>query len=281
VTAATLICPVRGCGEPLRGEPAALRCPRGHLFDRARSGYVNLLQPQERRARYPGDTRAAALARRRLFEAGVFDELLAALERELAALSLPAGPAVLDAGCGEGSVLRALAAVRPGEAPGISAHGVDISTPAIDLAARAFPEATWIVANADRRLPWADGSFDAILSITARRNPPELRRLLAPGGRVLVAVPAQDDLAELREAVLGESLSRERLDRALVELAPHFELERRSTVRQVARLGPALLQDLLTATYRGARHAERERAAVLAEMEVTLGHDLAVLRARG
>jgi hypothetical protein len=28
---------------------------RGHSFDIARSGYINLLQPQERRARRPGD----------------------------------------------------------------------------------------------------------------------------------------------------------------------------------------------------------------------------------
>ena len=280
MTAATLLCPVRGCGEPLdtrETAETALRCPRGHAFDRARSGYVNLLQPQDRRARHPGDTREAAQARRRLFAAGVFDALLDGLKRELAALPLPPRPSVLDVGCGEGSVLRALAAEGGDD---LAAHGVDISAPAIDLAARAFPAATWVVANADRRLPWAGASFDALLSITARRNAREFRRLLAPGGRVLVAVPAADDLAELREAVLGEGILRERLDRALAELEPHFELERRSTARQVARLEPTLLQDLLAATYRGARHAERERAAALSAMVVTSSHDLAVLRPR-
>jgi len=191
-------------------------------------------------------------------------------------------------GCGEGSVLRALAHVRNAaeiadiaDIADIAAHGVDISTPAIDLAARAFPSATWVIANADRRLPWADACFDAILSITARRNPPEFHRLLSPGGRVLIAVPAEDDLAELRESVLGERVLRERLDRSLAEFAPHFELERRSTARETTRLGPATLHDLLAATYRGARHSEQERAATLSEMDVTLSHDLAVLRARG
>jgi 23S rRNA (guanine745-N1)-methyltransferase len=266
---------VRGCGEALRREGRSFRCPRGHSFDLARSGYLNLLQPQDRRSRAPGDSREMALARRRLFEAEVFGPLLGALAEEIAAIGLPECAAVLDIGCGEGSVLRALARQRE-----IAAHGIDISVAAIDLAARAFPEATWIVANADRRLPWADGSFDLILSITARRNPTEMRRVVAPGGRVLIAVPAEDDLAELREAVLGRRVERERLAGAIEELADGFELERRRTVRQRVRLAPDLLRDLLAATYRGARAAERARAEGLGTLEVTVSHDLAVLRPR-
>ena len=37
-------------------------CPRGHSFDVARSGYINLLQPQERRSRNPGDSADAVAA---------------------------------------------------------------------------------------------------------------------------------------------------------------------------------------------------------------------------
>ena len=39
-------------------------------------------------------------------------------------------------------------------ATGAAACGLDISTPAIDAAARTFPDASWIVANADRFLPF-------------------------------------------------------------------------------------------------------------------------------
>ncbi|MGH9695411.1 MAG: putative RNA methyltransferase, partial [Bryobacteraceae bacterium] len=46
-------------------------CARRHSFDIARSGYINLLQPQDRRSKQPGDTKAAIAARRRLHDRGV------------------------------------------------------------------------------------------------------------------------------------------------------------------------------------------------------------------
>ena len=76
----------------------------------------------------------------------------------------------------------------------LEAAGVDLSARAADLAARRHPGVLWLVANADRGLPFADGSLDLILSITARRSPAECARVLAPGGRLVVALPASDDL---------------------------------------------------------------------------------------
>ena len=37
------ICPV--CGKALRPDAGSYRCENRHCFDRARSGYVNLLPP--------------------------------------------------------------------------------------------------------------------------------------------------------------------------------------------------------------------------------------------
>jgi 23S rRNA (guanine745-N1)-methyltransferase len=272
-----LLCPVRGCGEPLARAESPWRCRRGHSFDLARSGYCNLLQPQDRRSRQPGDSRQAAAARRRLFDRGLHAPLVEALAGWLAELALPPSPAVLDVGCGEGSILAALARGRP-----LEAHGVDLSAPAVDLAARRHPAATWIVANADRRLPYATGAFAAALSITASKNAPELRRVLAPGGWLLLGVPGADDLIELRQAVLGRGEPRERLAPALERLRPHFALASRGAVRYTVRLEAGALDDLLAATYRGARHAqgERRQAAARQEMTVTMSRDLACLRAR-
>jgi 23S rRNA (guanine745-N1)-methyltransferase len=274
----TLVCPVRGCGAPLSRDDGALVCPRGHRFDRARSGYHNLLQPQERRSRRPGDSVAALAARRRLFDRGHGDWLLPHLLAAIDALRLPPGAAVLDVGCGEGFYLGTLARERR-----IDAHGLDISAPAVDLAARRYPGATWIVGNADRTLPYAAGAFDLALALTSRVNPEELRRVLAPaatatdaapaaavarhaaGGFLLLAVPAADDLVELRAAVLGEGRLRDRLRPALASLAAHFELVRHVTVRTRLRLDAAAARDLLAATYRGVRHRERRRADGLLE----------------
>ena len=58
-----LLCTVRGCHLALVRE-GRLLCPRGHSFDVARSGYINLLQPQDRRSKQPGDTPAAIEGRR-------------------------------------------------------------------------------------------------------------------------------------------------------------------------------------------------------------------------
>ena len=51
-----LLCTVRDCREQLLREERRMVCPRGHSFDIARRGYVNLLQPQDRRSKKPGDT---------------------------------------------------------------------------------------------------------------------------------------------------------------------------------------------------------------------------------
>ncbi len=182
---------------------------------------------------------------------------------------------MLDVGCGDGFLLASLAAARP-----IDAHGTDISVPAIELAAKRHPGATWVVANADRFLPWADGSFDLVTSITARRNGPEFRRLLARGGRALVALPGEDDLIQLREALLGRGTRRDRAAKAEQDLAADFTLLSRRTVRRSARLEPAALRDMLAATYRGGRARERERIAAIGPLQVTLSRDLLLFRPR-
>jgi 23S rRNA (guanine745-N1)-methyltransferase len=268
----TLLCPVRDCGAPLARGERSLACPRGHGFDRARSGYVNLLQPQDRRSRQPGDSREAALARRRLFAAGRLDPLLAALTAAAAGLPLAPRPAILDVGCGEGTVLARLAAALGGEA-----HGVDISAPVVDLAARAHPEATWLVANADRTLPYAGGSFDLALSITARQRPAELRRLLAPAGRLLVAVPGPDDLAELREAIGGERRPLAGGERTAEAFRPEFALADRRAISWTILLDPEGIADVLASSYRGARHAARQRLAGVAALAVTMSREILTL----
>lgn len=268
-----VLCPVRTCGSPLTREAHAFRCPRGHSFDIARSGYCNLLQPQDSKSKHPGDPKEAVLARRRFLEAGHGDFLVAALLETFDALSLPPRPAVLDVGCGEGFFLGNLARERE-----IEGHGIDLSVPAIDLAARRWPELSWFVVNADRTLPYAGASFDLALSLTARRNAPELRRILKPGGRLLVTIPGEDDLIELREAVQGEGVRRDRVPSVTVELSEHFELESHRSLRRRAHLETAALRDLLASTYRGARRSERERAEDLAALEVTFSLDLLIFR---
>jgi 23S rRNA (guanine745-N1)-methyltransferase len=266
-------CPVRGCQEGLTRGARVWSCPRGHSFDVARSGYVNLLQPQDSRSRHPGDSRQVATARRRVLEGGHGAALAGALLGLLADHPPPPNPALLDIGCGEGYLLEAVATGICAEA-----HGLDISAAAVDLAARRHPGGTWIVANADRTLPYPDGSFDLIMSLTAVRNPVEYRRVLKPAGLALLAVPGPDDLIELRRTVLGEGILIDRMAGALAALAGFLEPVDQRVFRQKSVFDPDGLRDLLVTTYRGLRHSRRGAVDNLRTLEVTLSRDIALLR---
>lgn len=269
-----LLCTVRGCGEPLLREAARWACSRDHSFDQHRSGFLNLLQPQDRRSKHPGDSREAAQARRRLADLGHADAVHGAFKNAIGSRSRERPAALLDVGCGEGAFLRYIGA------PGLERHGVDISAPSIELAAKASPDVVFIVANADRFLPYADASFDFVTSIDARVNASEFDRVLTKTGLVLVAVPAADDLVELRERILGGTVEKSRARRIEDELGKSFTLLDRTTIRDQKLFEPAALRDLLTATYRGFRQSERAAVDSLGAMTVTLSHEVLAFERR-
>ncbi len=249
-----LQCPVRDCQLALVREARRVVCPRNHSFDVARSGYINLLQPQERKSKKPGDTVAAVTGRRNIHDHGFTGPLL----RGISELANPSSSdVVLDAGCGEGFYLGSMAT-----ASGFDAHGVDISIPAIDAAARRYPGAEWVVANADRALPYLDDSFSLILSITARMNAVEFRRVIRAGGRLLVAIPAPEDLMELRGA------GRDRIERTVETFAQDFQLIDQQRVTTTGKLDAGSVQDLLHSIYRPMQ------AQPAAAMRVTFSLDL-------
>jgi 23S rRNA (guanine745-N1)-methyltransferase len=155
---------------------------------------------------------------------------------------------------------------------GFDAHGVDISIPAVDAAARRYPECEWIVANADRFLPYADRSFSIVVSITGRMNADEFRRVLRDDGRLLVALAAPEDLIELRGH--NGQPGRDRVDRTVETFAKHFTLADRRTVVTAADLDAAAVQDVLHSIYRPLRAHPAEA------MRVTFSLDLLLFRAR-
>jgi 23S rRNA (guanine745-N1)-methyltransferase len=251
-----LVCPVRNCHLPLAKNDRRLTCALGHAFDIARSGYINLLQPQDRRSNQPGDTVAAVAARRRLHDRGVTAPLLRAIGEIIAP---SAGDIVLDAGCGDGFYLGTLA-----REIGFSAHGVDISVPAIQAAARRYRESEWIVANADRFIPYADRSFSIVMSITARMNAGEFRRVLRDDGRLLIALPAPDDLIELRGS------GRDRTARTIQEFAPGFTLADQRRATTTADLDAASVHDVLLSIYRPMRSRPAEAMRVTFSLDLLL-----------
>jgi 23S rRNA (guanine745-N1)-methyltransferase len=269
---APLACTVRLCGLPLERRDRAYICARGHSYDIARSGYVNLLQPQDRRSSHAGDSKEAVAARAALLEAGVGRTLIDAIADKSLSLNLPERPVITDLGSGTGDALAAI-----GERRAITGVGVDLSTAAADHAARQFPDYTWVVANADRRLPLIAGSVDLVLSLNGRRNPEETARILKPGGILLIVLPAPDDLIELRALVQGEGVQRARGDALVAAHRQWFEVIDRSPFNETITLERRLLLHLLRTTYRGARLASAERVAAIDRTSVTLASEVFVL----
>jgi 23S rRNA (guanine745-N1)-methyltransferase len=265
---------VRACTRPLARRDRVFVCAAGHSYDVARSGYVNLLQPQDRRSAAAGDSRAAIEARASLLAAGVGRTLIDAVAGRAASFDLSEAPVVADLGCGSGDLLAAVTA-RAG-----TGVGIDLSTAAVERAARHFPAQTWVVANADRRLPLLDRSIDLVMSVHGRRNPSEVARVLVVTGYLVVAVPAADDLIELRELVQGTRIERDRTSGVMTEHETMFQRTDQWVVRETMDLDRVSLLNLLRGTYRGVRRGAAERVAALDHMRVTTASEVVVLRLR-
>ena len=266
---------MRNCGQPLERRASAFVCPVGHSYDVARSGYVNLLQPQDRRSLAAGDSKAAVKARAALLSAGVGRHVIDAVVPRAAALDLGDHAVAVDLGSGTGDALGALALARP-----LTGVGIDLSTAAAEHAARRFPAVTWVVANADRRVPMLDHSAHLVLSLHGRRHANECARVLTSPGFLLVAVPAPDDLVELRALVQGEGTERDRVAGVLADHEPFFTLLDQTTVRERRRLDRETLLHLLRATYRGERVSATARVEALETLEVTLASEMLLFAPR-
>ncbi len=235
---------------------------------------MNLLQPQDRKSLDAGDSREAVDARSSLLDAGVGRAVLDAVADRATTLLDQNSPAVIaELGSGTGDLLGTIAAGRS-----IRGVGLDLSIHAANHAARRFPSVAWVVANADRRLPLLDGSTALVLSVHARRNPPECRRVLVDGGFLLIAIPSTDDLIELREEVQGTAMERDRVPLLIDEHAEGFVLVQRTTCAQRFDLARDQLLKLLRGTYRGERFSESTRVQALDRLSVTLSSDILLFK---
>ena len=177
---------------------------------------------------------------------------------------------ILDLGCGDGSF-------GPWMFPDHATNfcGIDLSKPAMKLAARHWPEATWILANADRGLPVMDASVECVVSLFGRRPVAEIKRVLSESGCCIVAVPAEDDLIELREAVQKEGTPRSRVDAIVQEMNDNGLLcVEQKQWRTRIDIGADEIEDAFAMTYRGQRWSEQKRISSINTTKVTLAADL-------
>ena len=245
-----LCCPI--CGQMLSQDEKSLRCGKGHSFDVARQGYVNLLPVQQKRSLQPGDTRQQVLSRREFLDAGFY----APIAQALCALAKDhdcQGP-ILDVGCGEGYYSARLA-----QALDTQLTGLDISKEAVRCAAARYKNARWLCASA-AHLPVESGSVGLLTSLFALTVPGEFRRVLRQSGAFIQVLAAQDHLLGLKSVIYPQ------LNRKEKDLAPQvsgFRLVESRALRFTFTVEDQQVQNLLSMTphvYRiGREGAERLR----------------------
>lgn len=256
-----LICPV--CRLPLARCGGSYMCPARHTFDRARQGYTNLLL---RPAGQHGDNREMILARRAFLESGAYLPLSHAIAA--AAVRLAKGAETfLDAGCGEGYYGEAVLSALPNAA----GYGIDISREALRVAGRretvVSGRFSLFVAGV-YEMPFADRSFDLVLNVFAPLAAEEYRRVLRPGGILLMAIPDRRHLMEMKEVLYDTPRENEVADFAL----EGFSFLGAEPVKSRFTLtGQEQIQALFSMTpycYR-TPEAGRRRLAALESLEVT------------
>ncbi len=182
-----LICPV--CGNKLLFSHRSACCEKGHSFDIAREGYVNLLRSSKSGDK-TGDDKYAARSRRDFLNKGYY----APLKDALCSLFADKSGALLDICCGEGYYTAALA-----ENQSLDVCGFDIAREMVRLAAKRG-RGTWFVANM-ASIPVPEASFDYATHLFAPFNEAEFARILKPGGSLYTVIPGKHHLFGLKQAL--------------------------------------------------------------------------------
>ncbi|MER8186291.1 putative RNA methyltransferase [Kitasatospora sp. NPDC094015] len=261
----SLACP--HCARPLVLHGRTLRCEAGHSFDQARQGYVSLLPGDAHTG--TGDTAEMVAARADFLAAGHYRPIADALadaagDADAAGEAGPGTGLVADLGAGTGyylaHVLDRLDGAAAAGRPAPVGAALDISKYALRRAAKAHPRIGAVVCDAWRPLPLLDGSADLVLNVFAPRNGPELRRVLRPGGRLLVVSPTSRHLRELVAALGLLSVDEDKERRIDEKLGPWFDRAARTEVEFRLRLSHA---DAAAVVGMGpsAWHTDRERLA--------------------
>ncbi|MGW3072579.1 MULTISPECIES: putative RNA methyltransferase [unclassified Kitasatospora] len=270
-----LACP--HCAQALTRHDRSLRCPAGHSFDLAKQGYVSLLAGDAHTG--TGDTAEMVAARADFLAAGHYRPIAEALAQTASAVVTGESDGlVADLGAGTGHYLAHVLDALPGTV----GAALDISKFALRRAAKAHPRIGAVVCDAWRPLPLRDASAELMLNVFAPRNGPEIRRVLRPGGTLLLVSPTARHLRELVDALGLLSVDEEKQRRIDEKLGPHLEPAGRQEVEFTLRLGP---QDVRTVVGMGpsAWHTDPERlGAALAELpepvEVTASVTVAAYR---
>ena len=264
-----LLCPLDQ--HPLLLNCNTWRCQNNHCFDIAKQGYVNLLPVQNKKSLDPGDSKEMIAARRDFLNSGVYQPIAVALAKTLAGLCKEHEQlSILDAGCGEGYYLNAVCEQLLLNDVELTATGLDISKWAVRSCKIRNPKLNGLVAS-NRQIPLPDHSQDIVLCTFGFPVFEEFKRILKPGGHIVMADPGPEHLIELRSQIY-ETVRRNPPADISTALIDDWQLSDSINVQfTTPPLSAEQFEQLLVMTphlYRASREG-RERAAKLQNMPVS------------
>ena len=185
-------CPV--CGEMLDFSEKSAVCRNNHSFDRAKSGYVNLLLSKHMGKAVHGDNKLMVRARREFLDKGYYSPLCEKLCQTVKKYA-DSNSIILDAGCGEGYYTSAVK-----ETVSAEIFGIDISKTAADYAAKRSKNISFAAASVFH-IPVKSFSCDVLITLFAPYCGEEFHRVLKENGIMIMAIPSENHLWELKKAV--------------------------------------------------------------------------------
>ncbi len=184
-----LLCPV--CKSELKQQARSFLCEKGHCFDIAKEGYVNLITGSKS-GDLTGDNKDMARSRKAFLDKGYFRDLSDSLCNILGSIT-PSN--VLDICCGEGYYAEEITKKLD-----CFVYGFDLSKEMIRLAAKRKSKAEFFVANM-ANIPVADNSIDCAIHLFAPFCEKEFLRIIKPGGYLISICPGAKHLWELKAAL--------------------------------------------------------------------------------
>ncbi|NLU36897.1 MAG: methyltransferase domain-containing protein [Clostridiales bacterium] len=229
-------------------EHKSLICTNNHCFDLARTGYVNFVTRPVKT-----DYDKAMFSSRNIISTyGFFDPMVEEIVRIIGNRIHEANSGrmvIFDAGCGEGSHLHHIVEkIKKEHQVEVIGVGMDISKEGIKIASGKYKGHIWCVGDLTNS-PFGDRAFDVILNILSPSNYAEFSRLLTDNGVLIKAVPGEDYLKELREALYHET-DRETYsnERVLRLFENNFNLTESRQVYYEVPLDPDMLAHLIKMT---------------------------------
>lgn len=226
-----LQCPL--CGSGINVKNSSMLCKKGHCYDIASAGYVNMVPAAKAQKGYDVDF---FTSRRHMMEAGLYDTVVEAL---LNILPKSSDSTIVDAGCGDGYYAHKFFEHTNGQV-----FAFDLSKDAVKIGAKNSNDVCWIVADL-ARLPVKNESADYIFNIYSPANYSEFHRVMKKDGLLIKVVPGENHQIELRKALHSKDNSEYSNNQVVDHFKRNFELIDRVSVSSCIDIDGDMLRHLL------------------------------------